>query len=395
MPKILVVGGSHSDLPLIESSLLHGLTVHTTGNRPDHPGHQIAHGYVPGNYAQPQEIVAVARRLGVDFVVPGANDFAMMSAAAVAEALKLPGFDPVETTQMLHLKDRFKAFAAALDMPACRHVILRRADDRPYAEQLQGLRFPIMVKPVDLTGGKGISRVDSLDGVAAAVAEARSLSTRDALVAEEWFDGSLHSYSTVVADGEIVFEYTDTELCLFQPQLVSTSLSTCPVHPEALQAVRQATSRMVQALKLVDGVLHAQFLARDGEARVLEYTRRMSGDLYSRVVQMVRGCRHADVFIRAAMGQPVRPSLAVTRPTQPFVSRHCVTAQETGAFQGIVVSERIRPFVDSLVLAQPFGAPVQGDGRSKVAVAILSFPDAQALQGFGESATQDLRCRVG
>lgn len=395
MPSILVVGGSHSDLPLIESSLLHGLTVHTTGNRPDHPGHRIGHGYVPGDYARPPEIVEVARQLRVDFVVPGANDFAMLSAATVAEALKLPGFDPVETTQMLHLKDRFKAFAAALDMPACRHVILRRGDARPFAEQLAGLRFPIMVKPVDLTGGKGISRVDDLGGVAAAVAEARRLSARDELVAEEWFDGSLHSYSTVIAGGEVVFEYTDTELCLFQPQLVSTSLSTCPVHPEALQAVRQATRKMVRALRLVDGVLHAQFLARDGEARVLEYTRRMSGDLYSRVVQMVRGCRHADVFIRAAMGLPVQPALAVTRPTQPFVSRHCVTAEATGTFQGIAVSERIRPFVDSLVMAQPIGAPVQDDGRSKVAVVVLSFPDAQALHGFAASATQDLRCLVG
>jgi biotin carboxylase len=394
MSSILVVGGSHSDLPLIESALLHGLTVHTTGNRPDHPGHRIGHGYVPGNYAQPQEIIEVARQLRVDFVVPGANDFAMIAAAAVAESLKLPGFDPLDTVHMLHLKDRFKAFACALDMPVCRHVVVRRGDERPLAEQLEGLRFPVMVKPVDLTGGKGISRVDDLDGIPAAIAEARSLSARDELVIEEWFDGNLHSYSTVIANGEIVFEYADTELCLFQPQLVSTSLSTCPVHPEALQAVRQATSNMVRALKLVDGVLHAQFLAREGEARVLEYTRRMSGDHYSRVVQMVRGCRHADVFIKAAMGQSVHPGLVVTQPTQPFVSRHCVTAQETGAFRGVTVSERIRPFVDSLVMAQPFGAPVQGDGRSKVAVAILSFPDEQAMRGFATSATQDLRCQV-
>lgn len=395
MQKLLVVGGSHSDLPLIESGLLHGLAVHTTGNRPEHPGHRIGHGYVPGDYAQPQEIVEVARRLGVDFVVPGANDFAMMSAAVVAEALQLPGFDPVETTRMLHLKDRFKAFAAALDMPACRHVILRRGDERPFGEQLKGLRFPIMIKPVDLTGGKGITRVEGLDGVPSAVAEARRLSSRDELVAEEWFDGSLYSYSTVVANGEIAFEYTDTELCMFQDHLVSTSLSVCPVHPEALQAVRQATRRMVKALRLVDGVLHAQFMAREGEARVLEYTRRMSGDLYSRVVQMVRGCRHADVFIKAATGQPVLPSLAVTQPRQPFVSRHCITAEQAGVFTGIEVSDRIRPFVDSLVMAQPFGAPVQGDGRSKVAVVILSFPGEVEMMDFAASARQDVRCLVG
>ncbi len=394
MPKLLVLGGSHSDVPLIESGLLRGLEVHTTGNRPDHPGHRLAHGYVPGDFSMPEQMLDVARRVGADYIVPGANDFAMLSASYVADRLGLPGHDSYDTTQLLHHKHRFKDFAASIDMPVCRHVRIETAGPQSPEAAVAELRYPLMIKPVDLTGGKGISRIDTPAQLPAALALARHLSRSTTVIAEEWFDGTLHSYSTVLQDGHIVFEYLDTELCLYQDYLVSTSISHCAIAEPALHALRSATSRMARELRLIDGVLHSQFLLRGDEVRILEYTRRMSGDLYSRVVQLVRGVRHADIFVDTALGASARVTAPALAPTRPFVARHCVTAQQPGRFESLSVSASIRPYVDTLSLAVPFATPVTGDGTSKVATVVLVFSTLFEMQQFATSCPQHFACGV-
>lgn len=396
MAKLLVVGGSHSDLPLIESGILHGLDVYTTGNRPDHPGHRFARGYLPGDFSNPEEMLAVARRLGADFVVPGANDFAMMSAAYTAERMALPGFDSFATTSMLHHKDQFKAFAESIGMPICRYVTLQPNATESVDRLVSTLTYPLIVKPVDLTGGKGISRVNTPSELFAALDKAFLLGRHKVAIAEEWFEGSLHSYSTVIEGGEIVFEYFDTELCLFQDFLVSTSLSLCHVHRDAREMVCRSTRKMIKELGLANGVLHSQFLACEGDVRILEYTRRMSGDLYSKVVQQVRGFRHSDIFIASAMGRPLSPLLKPARPTrtQNFVSRHCITATVNGNFARLEIAERMHPYVESITPIIPFGTPVTDDGRSKVAVVILSFPSEQLMLNYAATCKNDFQCGV-
>ena len=394
MSKLLVIGGSHSDIPLIESALLRGLQVYTTGNRADHPGHWWSHKYVPADFSDVEAMLDVARSIGVDYVVPGANDFAMMSAAYVAEQLKLPGYDCFANTLLLHRKDQFKELATALGLPVCRHIVVNSQDIADARSRVDSLSFPLMIKPVDLTGGKGISKISSVEQLQLAMDKATAMTHQDKLVIEEWFDGELHSFSMVIENGDVVFDYCDTELCLFKDYLVSTSMSIGSISANAAQAVRNATTRLARQLGLVDGVLHSQILVRGDNVRILEYTRRMSGDLYSKVVQMVRGIRHADVFIDAAMGRSVQVGLVSVLPCHSFVVRHCVTAEADGVFYGVDVAEEVRPYVQSLTLAIPFGTTVVGDGSSKVATVILSFPREEEMKRFVARCKTTVKCKV-
>lgn len=394
MSRLLIIGGSHSDVPLIESGILRGLEIVTTGNRPDHPGHWLSHKYVPADFSDVKAMLEVARSVGAQYVVPGANDFAMMSAAYVAENLELPGYDNYANTLLLHRKDQFKALAVALNLPVCKHVVIESGNLDDARRQIKDLVFPLMIKPVDLTGGKGISRIASEEELSLAMNRAAALSHQPSLVAEEWFDGDLHSYSMVVEGGEIVFEYCDTELCLYRDYLVSTSMSVGNISQVAAETVRQATMRLIRRLGLGNGVLHSQILVRGDAVRILEYTRRMSGDLYSKVVQMVRGVRHADIFIDTAMGGSMRQSLTPSLPSHPYVVRHCVTAESNGHFAGLRVSEKIRPYIQSLTVAVPFGTPVSDDGASKVATVILSFPTESDMRDFVNHCRETVRCEV-
>jgi phosphoribosylaminoimidazole carboxylase (NCAIR synthetase) len=147
--SLLMVGGSHADIPMINAAKELGFTVYTSGNRPDELGHRHGDGYHPADYSDPAQVLDVARKLDVDALCPSCNDFSALSCAHVAKELDLPGHDQPVAATVLHHKDKYRQFALANGIRTPKAVSF---DSAP--PELIDLEFPVIVKPVDLTGGK-------------------------------------------------------------------------------------------------------------------------------------------------------------------------------------------------------------------------------------------------
>jgi biotin carboxylase len=388
--SVLVLGGSHSELPLIRAARNLGLRVFTSGNRPDHPGHALADQYFPGDFSNADQITEVALTSRCDFIVSAANDYAYLSTCSVAERLAFRGFDPLDTAEVLHHKHRFKPLAASLGMPVTRFVTLPSGvNEFPINA---GLRYPLVVKPVDLTGGKGITVVDDSEGLNAAIAYARGLSKQGALVIEEYFQGSLHSYSTIIQNGKVVFEYADNEFCHPTPYLVSTSTSIAAVPLHILSDLRYQTEKLAGHLKLVDGILHCQFLYGGGDYVILEYTRRCSGDLYSEVVEAVTGNRHAEQFIRQSAGLPL--NLSCSQPVGKYIARHCVFPDRPGRFAGVSLAPEILQHIHSVTESLPRNYAFEAPWKEKVAVVILRFDEQSQMLAARPALNDLIGCQI-
>lgn len=373
--RILILGGGHSELPLIHAARAMGLFVVTSGNRPDHPGHALSDQYIPGDFSDAATMVEVAKVAGCNYLLSAANDYAYLSACEVAEKLHLPGHDPADIAKILHHKHAFKPLAQSIGIPVTRFKIVDA--DTVTADDLASLNYPLMVKAVDLTGGKGISVIASADQLPMAIQHATQNSKQKSVVIEEYFRGSLHSYSTIICDGKVIFDYSDNEFCHPTPYLVSTSTSIASVPLHIFQDLKKQTERLAQKLKLVDGVLHCQFLYGDGDYVILEYTRRCSGDLYSTVVELVTGLAHAEQFVRQSIG--LKTELRFTKPRSGFVSRHCVFPQSAGAFEGIQVSDELSSCVHSVTEAFARNYRFNAPQKEKAGVVICTFESQQAM----------------
>jgi len=388
--RLLIFGGSHSELPLIHAAHKLGFSVTTSGNRPYHPGHTIADSYVPADFSDPLQMLDVAKRSECEFIVSAANDYAYLSSCEVAEKLGLPGFDRPGIAYSLHHKHLFKALASSLGIPVTKFVAIDKGTLD--FSGIASLSFPLVVKPVDLTGGKGISIVKDSEALFAAVATVRSLSKSQAVVIEEFFNGSLHSYSTIINNGHVVFEYVDNEFCCARPYLVTTSTSQAKVPPAVITDLKLQTEKLVAALPLIDGILHCQFLYRDGSYVILEYTRRSSGDLYSEVVEAVTGVRHAEQFIRQSTGMPL--DLSRFRPNSRFVSRHCVFPSQRGQFGGIHIAPELQKHVQSVTKAVPLGYEFASCLEEKAAVVVCSFGDRTSMEYFSARFNDFIGCQL-
>lgn len=390
MKKLLVAGGAHSDIPMIKAAQDLGYFVITTGNRADDKGHSFSDQCILKDFSDREAMLALAKNLKVDAICSSSNDFSIISCAYVAETLSLPGFDSLLTTLRLHHKDQFRQLAQEIGLTRVKSLHFDLSKDIKI--DIADLKFPLIVKPVDLTGGKGISRVENTHQLQKAIKLATSASNMSRIVIEEFFEGSLHSYSTFIKNGKVSFEYADNEFSFLNPYLVCTSTSPAKVSKFALDQMRQQTEKLASALNLVDGLLHAQFLAKGDDFRIIEYTRRMPGDFYSLPVKMSTGFDQARALIEQCTGGSIiTPALW---QQEKFVSRHCAMATKTGIIEKTEIASQIsKKIVDSFELRVP-GNRITNPMVDKTAIYFLEYESAEEMDTINQSINQFIQVKI-
>jgi phosphoribosylaminoimidazole carboxylase (NCAIR synthetase) len=346
----LIVGGSHAEIPLIKAAKRAGFRVATSGNRSHDRGHAYADQYAGADFSDADAITRVAEELGATAIVSGCNDFAALSTAAAAERLGLGGHDPHNVALRIHHKDRFRELLRELHIPTPASTTVSSAQRaRDWAE---AIGFPLIVKPVDLTGGKGISVCASPAEIEAAVSAALAISRQPYVVVEQFLSGSRHGFTCFVESGLVGFWFADDEQYYLNQYLVSGTTTPSSLPGTAIDELIAQIELITQKLALVDGLMHVQCIQTADGPRIIELCRRCPGDLYPSFVSNSTGFDYAAAVVgyEAAVGAAApRPSV----PTAP-VTRHVMMADRPGTLRTInkdkVVTDHL---VDALEWWQP------------------------------------------
>lgn len=353
--KLLLLGGSHAEIPLIQAAQELGWYVITTGNNRDGLGHPYADKTVFADFSDKEAMLELARAEGVQAVCSGCNDFALLSTAYVCEKLGLPGHDSYATSLEIHHKDKYRALAARLDIPTPRALVVRSATD--FDAAIAQLTFPIIVKPVDLTGGKGIHRAANIEEARAAYKDACSRTRQDHIVVEEFVQGTNHGFSAMLVKGKVAFAFSDNEQYYLNKYMVSGANTPSSTIAAGLAKLRDYSERIARELHLVDGILHIQYIERaDGTPVIIEICRRPPGDLYIKFVKYATGIDYPKFIVMAETGMDISSIADV--PTQGFWLRHCIMSNkqagehsESGAaIKGIVRDVTFAPEIQGNII---------------------------------------------
>ena len=339
MKKLLVLNGSHSDIPLIKAGKKLGYYVITSGNRPDLIGHKYADEYIGCDFFFFFEMYQTFRDKGIDAICSCSNDFGAITAAYMCEKLGLGGHDDYETALTIHHKDRFKEFAAKHGLHTPRAVSFSDLDK---ALEYEPESYPAMVKPIDLTGGKGITKVYDREGYIEAVKTAFTRSPSKRIVTEPFIEGTQHSFSTFLVDGRVAAYFSDNEYSYKNKYLVSTSAGPATNVDKARDILISDAEKTASLLGLCNGVFHYQYImSQSGEPYILEITRRCSGDIYPEPVEHATGIPWAEWIVRAECGMPCDdfPKNAVQ---SKFCGRHCIMGDKNGVVKEIYISDEIK-----------------------------------------------------
>ena len=155
-----MLGGSTSQICAIKKAQEMGLYVIICDYLPDNPGQYVADEFYQVSTTDKEAVLNLAKTLSLDGVVCYASDPAAPTAAYVCEKLEFTT-NPYESVMILSNKDTFRRFLK--EHGFCTPYTESYTDINDMKENASKFKFPVMVKPVDCSGSKGINKIYSPD----------------------------------------------------------------------------------------------------------------------------------------------------------------------------------------------------------------------------------------
>ena len=235
---VLFVGAGRHQRRAIEQARARGLRVAAVDRNSDAPGLAVADVAEVVDFMDVAEVVAVARRIGVDGVLTVSADRAVPVVAAVAEELGLPGIGTETAHRLTHKLAMRRALA---DARAC-HSRRSRAFAPPsdIDAALEAVRLPAVLKPVDSGGQRAVFRIESRDELERDLEEAIVESPTSEAILEEFVDGVEMNGIVIARGGEPALVTLSDRL---RPPGIGFGVGWIHVYPPSINGRAAATRR--------------------------------------------------------------------------------------------------------------------------------------------------------
>lgn len=181
MKKILILGGTYFQIPVIEYAKEKGFFVITCDYLPDNPGHKLSDKYYNISTTDKDAILDIAIKENVVGVIAFASDPAAPTAAYVNEKLGVWGTS-YDSVLVLSEKDLWREFLAKNKFNTPKAYSFSHSND---LEKFH-FNYPVMIKPTDSSGSKGVRKVNSQQELQIAIDYAKQFSRNNRLIIEEY-----------------------------------------------------------------------------------------------------------------------------------------------------------------------------------------------------------------
>lgn len=286
--KILILGGGFQQLPAIRKAHELGLTVILTDYLPDAPGRREADQSFLISTRDKDGILELARKEDVDGILAFASDPAEETAAYVAEKLNLPG-GMYAAAGILGNKRKFREFLVIHGVPAPRYFPMDipmdflRNDSKD--NSVSSLPYPIVVKPLDSSGSKGVTILRSYDAgrLLRAYQTAVFCSLSGQAMAEEYISyGYRHLIGgdVIVRDGNVILYGLMDCIREEGKNLVPCGkIYPCGAGDEVKVRIARIMQTVIHGLSIIDAEMNVEFIAgKDGEVYPIEIALRCGGN---------------------------------------------------------------------------------------------------------------------
>ncbi|MCF7913541.1 MAG: hypothetical protein K9L66_00085 [Spirochaetaceae bacterium] len=305
--KLLIVGGGQGQLRAIRRAQQAGIRTVVSDMNPDAPGAAIADAFARADTFDPEATAAAARCHGVDGIATLGTDQPVLTVTRAAEQLGLPRCLSVEQALALTNKRYMKRWFDECGIP---HSPYRIVGPGFQPGELEGLRPPLVLKPVDSQGQRGVVRIESAAQVANYLPETLSYSREGFAVVEEFYPGQEITFSGWVREGRMFpLAITDRLTKPFYPHIGVCIAHTYPSRSFAKHGreIVDISRRIVEGFGIRQGPLYFQMLIGPEGPRVNEVAARIGGAYEDEFIPALTGVDIDLLNFGEALGSPGRP----------------------------------------------------------------------------------------
>lgn len=382
MRPILITGGSHAELPLIESAKKLGYYVITTGNNADGIGHKAADKYVCGDFSDKDFVAQLAESEKAVGIISGCNDFAYLSTAYACEKLGLGGHDSYENACIVHSKDRFRKMTRSLGIKTPRSEVCETAADVKAA--CEKLGFPIVVKPVDLTGGKGVVVCEDTEQAVNSFEAAAKVTRADHVILEEFIRGKSYGTSVLLKGNKAVCSVFGNELYYLNKYLVSGACTAADLTENCRNRLLRDIEKISLHMGFSDGLFHTQFIVdKEGEPVMIDPCRRSPGDLYIKFAEYVTGEDFPEMIVRSELGLDFSPKQ--DKPQENYIARMCIMTDKNGKLKNVIIPPHAEEKISDRLIWAKKGDIIEDHMKYKAGIVFLKTDRLEELYRYFEN----------
>ena len=301
MKKLAIIGASYLQEPLIEKARSMGIETYVFAWKAGDIGERTADHFYPISIVEKEIILEKCREVGIDGICSISSDLAVVTVNYVAEQMHLPG-NPDDTTLRCTNKHIMRECFERNGDPSPRSILVEKSSDI----DADDLRYPIIVKPIDRSGSRGISKLDDCNNLDAAVEAAKKQGFIKNALVEEYATGQEYSIECVSYKGAHHFLAMTQKYTTGAPKCIETGhIEPAPVTSGVRDKVQKTVFHALDSLGIRNGASHSELkIAADGTIRIIEIGARMGGDcIGSTLVHISTGIDFVRAVIEIALGE--------------------------------------------------------------------------------------------
>lgn len=303
--KIAIIGGSYLQLPAVLKAEELGYEVHCFSWKDGAVCADYADYFYPISIIEKERILEECQRIGINGITTIASDVAVLTVNYVASNMGLIS-NPDDYSQITTNKYLMRQCFVDNGVPSPRFTIVDDANKY----NIKSFKFPLIVKPTDRSGSRGVEKVLDPVQLDAAIQRARKESFSNTAIIEEFVTGREISVESISYKGHhYILQITD-KVTTGAPYFVELEHHQPSSLPDDIkEQVKKIVLHALDALHIEYGASHSELkITEDDDIRVIEIGARMGGDFIgSTLVRLSTGYDFLEAVVKIAMGEFEEP----------------------------------------------------------------------------------------
>ena len=378
---LLLLDNSVNAIPFMLAARKMGYFVITTGLFENEYAQSFANLYIKEDYKDFDKISYIFKKYRASAISCGTHDDMSYTASYIDNKYQIGGHDTLDTIKILHLKDKFKEFTRSIGVHTPLSYQIRSIEEAK--SLLSIIKFPMILKPVDKAGGKGVIVINNEQDYLKGITYSLETSINKTVLVEQFVAGTLHSFTTFIHNQKVVFHCSYDDYSYLNKYMTNSGVvpATHNNRTNIDNIIIGDIEKMSRALNLVDGLFHLQYIIDENDnPHIIEVMRRAPGNWSTSVGSISTGLNIDEWIIRSECGQ----SLSFLPPkmylTHGLYGYHTILGQKNGIFNKVVISNSIKENVFQYFQWNKCGHEITNYLYDKVGVAFLWFPSTKDME---------------
>lgn len=316
--KVMILGASYSQIPLFEAAKRMGIHTIAASIPGPYRGFEYADECCYVDISDPEAVVKAAEEYQIDAIATCSLDLGMAAIGAVCEKLHLPGPKREAALRASNKREMKRALVKAGVSTA---AFVEVSNQEELEDALSRLRFPVIIKAVDLMGSRGIYRCETCGQARENYQKTMHATKKDYCLVEEFIEGEIFGVEALVQNGEVLYALPNNIEAFMgdTPSPVGHSVPFREMESLGEQAKTQVCLA-IKALGLDNCPVNCDMIKKDGKVYVIELTGRSGATGIAEMVGIYYGLNYYEIILKTALGMDVSSS---------FPQNHAGTANLT------------------------------------------------------------------